>query len=69
MKRFMPRAMGRASKINKRSSHVLLVLKEKGATTEKKAKAEKVKTPAKSTPKAKKVVTKAKKPAKKEAKS
>ncbi|MBP6855078.1 MAG: 50S ribosomal protein L22 [Candidatus Pacebacteria bacterium] len=29
MKRFMPRARGSASRINKRSSHVLLVLSEK----------------------------------------
>ncbi|QQR76266.1 50S ribosomal protein L22 [Candidatus Nomurabacteria bacterium] len=40
MKRFMPRARGSASRINKRSSHVLLVLSEKVE----KAKAVKTKT-------------------------
>ena len=29
MKRFRPRAMGRASKINKRTSHITLVVSEK----------------------------------------
>ncbi len=66
LKRFMPRAMGRASRINKRSSHVLLVLSEKGTKksetrnpkSETKAKTEKA-------PKSKSTVTKAKKPAKK----
>jgi large subunit ribosomal protein L22 len=29
MKRFMPRAMGRASRINKRTSHITLVVSEK----------------------------------------
>jgi len=29
LKRFMPRAMGRASRINKRTSHITLILKEK----------------------------------------
>lgn len=29
LKRYMPRAMGRASRINKRSSHITLVVKEK----------------------------------------
>jgi large subunit ribosomal protein L22 len=35
MKRFMPRAMGRASRINKRTSHVTIILGDK---TEKKIK-------------------------------
>lgn len=35
MKRFMPRAMGRASRINKRTSHVTIILGDK---TEKKTK-------------------------------
>lgn len=38
MKRFMPRAMGRASRINKRTSHVLVVLGEKATKVIKKAK-------------------------------
>lgn len=29
LKRYMPRAMGRASRINKRSSHITVVVKEK----------------------------------------
>ena len=29
MKRFRPRAMGRASRINKRTSHITLVVSEK----------------------------------------
>tara|TARA_B100002051_G_scaffold266020_1_gene292678 strand:- start:759 stop:935 length:177 start_codon:yes stop_codon:yes gene_type:complete len=29
MKRFMPRAMGRASRIHKRTSHITLVLRER----------------------------------------
>ncbi len=37
MKRFMPRAMGRASRINKRTSHVMLVLGEKAKKVVKKA--------------------------------
>ena len=41
MKRFMPRARGSASRINKRSSHVLLVLSEK-VEKAKKAKAKPV---------------------------
>lgn len=43
MKRIMPRAMGRASRINKRTSHVTLVLAEKIAkkkTVKKEAKVE-----------------------------
>ncbi len=35
MKRFMPRARGSASRINKRSSHVLLVLSEKAEKVKK----------------------------------
>lgn len=65
MKRSMPRAMGRASRINKRSSHIVLVLAEKNAQKEKKAQkvvAEKIEKVAKpeTKPKAKRV-TKAKK--------
>ena len=37
MKRFMPRARGSASRINKRTSHVLITLKEKTASVAKKA--------------------------------
>ncbi len=33
LKRMMPRAMGRASRINKRTSHVILVLAERGGKT------------------------------------
>lgn len=40
MKRFMPRAMGRASRINKRTSHVILVLGEKAKKVVKKVKKE-----------------------------
>ncbi len=38
MKRSMPRAMGSASRINKRSSHVTIVLGERGAVVAPKAK-------------------------------
>jgi large subunit ribosomal protein L22 len=49
LKRMMPRAMGRASRINKRTSHVLLVLAERGGekTDISKAKVKKTKTSAK----------------------
>jgi len=43
LKRMMPRARGSASRINKRTSHVLVTLEEKaGEKTEKKTKAKKV---------------------------
>lgn len=58
MKRSMPRARGSAFPINKRTSHVLITLKEKGETVKKEAKKEVV---------AKKVAVK-KAPAKKVAK-
>lgn len=35
MKRFMPRAMGSASRINKRSSNVSIILEERAAKTKK----------------------------------
>jgi len=56
MKRSMPRARGSASRINKRTSHVALTLKE--VSVEKKAKKEKVEKTAKkaSKPKVKKAV-------------
>lgn len=62
MKRMMPRAMGRGARINKRTSHVLLVLGEKEAKTAKisKTKAEKVETVKEVKPRKAKV-TKAKK--------
>lgn len=41
MKRWMPRAMGRAARINKRSSHIMLTLTEKEAKTKKSAAPEK----------------------------
>jgi large subunit ribosomal protein L22 len=41
MKRMMPAAMGTGHRINKRTSHVLLVLGEKGAKAEKAGKSEK----------------------------
>lgn len=41
MKRIMPRAMGSASRINKRMSHVTVVLGEKKVKTEKKVKIKK----------------------------
>jgi large subunit ribosomal protein L22 len=40
MKRSMPRARGSAFPINKRTSHVLITLKEKGETVKKEAKKE-----------------------------
>lgn len=43
MKRMMPRAMGRASRINKRTSHVRLVLGEKVAPVKKTGKVKKTK--------------------------
>lgn len=61
MKRWMPRAFGRAAPIHKHASHVTIVLAEIGAS--KKAVAE-VKEEKSEKPKAKKVVTK-KAPAKK----
>ncbi len=38
MKRVMPRAFGRASRINKRSSHLIIVLGDKAEKTDKKTK-------------------------------
>jgi large subunit ribosomal protein L22 len=58
LKRIMPRARGSASRINKRTSNLVIVLEEKGIKSEKKAKKE-VK------PKAVKKVAKAKKAVKK----
>lgn len=59
MKRSMPRARGSASRINKRTSHVLLTLVEKGAKAVKTVKKQAAKKEA--APKVKKVVkTKAK---------
>jgi large subunit ribosomal protein L22 len=58
LKRIMPRAMGSASRINKRSSHITIVLGEKPLKKGKKAvKVEKAIVAAK-TPKAKKVKAK-----------
>ena len=56
LKRSMPRARGSASRINKRTSHVMLTLTEKGA--EKKVKATKTEKIEKkeSKPKVKKVI-------------
>lgn len=62
LKRHMPRAFGRASAINKRSSHVHLLLTEKNAPAKKEVKEE-----AKTEKKEK--VVKAKKPAVKKAKT
>ena len=59
MKRFMPRAFGRASRVNKRSSHVFIELREKNADSKK------ADTEVAETPKAKKVAVK--KPAAKKA--
>jgi large subunit ribosomal protein L22 len=42
MKRMMPRAMGRGARINKRTSHVVLVLAEKVSKAKKNTKAVKV---------------------------
>ena len=42
MKRMMPRAMGRGARINKRTSHVVLVLAEKVSKVKKNTKAVKV---------------------------
>lgn len=58
LKRIMPRARGSASRINKRTSNLVIVLEEKGIKSEKRAKKE-VK------PKAVKKVVKAKKAVKK----
>ena len=54
MKRMMPRAQGSGARINKRTSHVMLTLKEISGSTEKPAKKEKAVKEDK--PKVKKVV-------------
>lgn len=58
LKRIMPRAMGSASRINKRTSHITIVLGEKVAKKDKKAEKKAVAVVASKAPKAKK--TKAK---------
>ena len=58
LKRSMPRAFGRASGINKRSSHVTIVLAEKGATKKDKKAAKAAPVEAKKAPAKKKAVKK-----------
>lgn len=62
LKRMMPRAMGSASRINKRTSHIVITLEEKGKASVKAVKAEKSDTaeaaPKKPAKKATKKVTK-----------
>ncbi len=62
MKRMMPAAMGTGHRINKRTSHITIVLAEKGAKTESAKKEKKVKTEKTAKPvkevKAKKAVAK-----------
>jgi large subunit ribosomal protein L22 len=60
LKRFRPRARGSASRINKRTSHVILTLAERGEKVVKKKKSEKP-VVAKAKPAPKKRVAKAKK--------
>ncbi len=66
MKRFMPRARGSASRINKRTSHVLLTLKEGTPKGKKSAKAKPVKTEKKAVAKTTKKVSAKKAEAKEE---
>ncbi len=69
LKRMMPRAMGRASRINKRTSHVILVLAERGGEKKVTAKKVKAEVPVVTEAKVEKPkVVKAKKPAKAKAK-
>lgn len=66
LKRFMPRARGSASRINKRTSHVVITLSDKGAKHASKQEKEEVKSKDTKEKKVKKVVTKKKAQAKKE---
>jgi large subunit ribosomal protein L22 len=66
MKRFMPRARGSASRINKRTSHVLLTLKEGTQKGKKSVKAKPVKTEKKAVAKTTKKVSVKKAEAKEE---